>query len=533
MMALDPCPTVVRGVTFRAGPHGLSVTSAAAWPSEQSAGVVVALKHARASQHAHVRAALALPAGSVWMRPVAVAPGADPLVEGRQLAAQDLPHGPAELAASSGSGPKGVPYVAVAPISVIEASLAELDEAGFTPVALHGRALALAAAAGEAADVLILAIEDAGTHLVAARAGWPVAERETATGLADIARVAAAALGCNAERALERMQGEEGAALKEALAGTNQELASEAELLLHLVESADGSRPQEVLLAGAGAGVPGLAETLERALRMKVSLLDPFRGMVLEGDIEALSPERRAAFAVAAGIARLSSIRSNVPDLLPSSRRTQQRFNPKRVAAVAAAVLFAVATGGAWWWVETGPLTTGRAEKARLEASVRQREVRQTYLAKLRAERADIEEHGKTLAGIAASRVPWTRKLDEFWQVTHASDVAGSAMWISNLSVKPPEVRAAPGKTPGGQQVKMQGFCLAGADGDALQRFNDFHERLKESAFYRDGFEALTNPAGKAVEFQDGRSAWSAAIELQLAAKAAASPAAVAKGGGK
>ncbi len=532
-MALDTCPTLVRGVAFRSGPQGIMVTTAAAWPAEQSAGVVAALKQARASQHAHVRAALALPAGSVWMRPVPVAPGADALAEGRQLAAQDLPHGPAELSASLGSGPKGVPFVAVAPITVIDAALAELDDAGFTPVSLHGRALALAAAAGENSDAMILAIEDAGTQLVAVRAGWPVAERETATGLADIARVAAAALGCNAERALKRMQGEDEAQLKEALAATNQELVSEAELLLHLVESADGTRPHEVLLAGAGAGVPGLAETLERALHMKVSLLDPFRGMTLEGELAALSPERRAVFAVAAGLARLSSCRTSVPDLLPSSRRTQQRFNPKRVAAVAAAVLFAVTAGGAWWWIETGPLTAGRTEKTRLEASVRQREVRQTYLSKLRAERADIEEHGKTLAGIAASRVPWTRKLDEFWQVTHASDVAGSAMWISSLSVKPPEARVAPGKKPGGQQVKLQGFCLAGADGDALQRFNDFHERLKDSTFYRDGFEALTNPAGKAVEFQDGRSAWTAAIELQLAAKVPTPAGAVAKGGAK
>jgi len=530
-MSLDSCAGQVRGVTFKSGPQGMTVSSVALWTADASAGAVAGLKQARASQHGHVRAALALPSGSVWLKTLRPAPGSDVLAEARQQAAQDLPHGPNELDASVGQSGDAVARVAVAPHAVIQAALAEADEAGLTPVSLHGRSLALAAAAN--ADALVLCIEDSGTLLLCARAGWPLVERESSTGLGDMARVAAAALGCNAERAVEQLGASENAALKEALQATHQEIVAEAELLLHLLESQGEARPQEVLLAGSGAAVAGLAEVLERALHLKTSLMDPFRGLALTEEVAALSAPKRASFAMAVGVARLCLAGPAMPDLLPASRRSVQRFNPKRVAAVVAAVLFAVGSAASWWWVEQGPLAAGKAEQQRLEAAVRQREKRQTYLAKLRAERADIDEHGKTLASIAASRVPWTKKLDEFWNVTHASDVAGSSMWLSSLSVKAPEVRAAPGKKVGGQLMKMQGFCLAGPDGDALQRFNDFHARMKDSAFYRDGFEALTNPAGKAVEFQDGRSAWTASIELQLAGKAPAGTSAVAKGGAK
>ncbi|MSR74661.1 MAG: hypothetical protein EXS14_04215 [Planctomycetes bacterium] len=466
------------------------------------------------------RCALVLPQGAAWVQHVEIALGEDPVSAGINLATRELPFGADELAGAACLDASGQHSVAVVPRAILETALACPESSGLRPLFVTAHSLALAAAAPGQERILLVEISADGTELVLAQAGKVCASRHLSVGLTEMARLAAAACSISPQQAFASLRSGADASQAECISSVAVELAAEAELLLTAQSSTSAPPTTRVLLAGDGASAPGLSLQLTTVLHLPVDLMDACAGLECQGSAAALSAQDRAALVAAVGAAKLALARGSgvgAPDLLPESRRNARRWSPKTVAACALVFLLVTASSGAWVMCGFGPLEAAIKRKQDLLRVVKSREARLLHLAGLRAEKSDIDERGRIIREIASSRVPWTRKLDELWQVTSESDAAGASMWLNTLSVKAQDARATAGRKSTGEIVSIQGYCLAERQGDPLQRFNTFHERLKSSAFFTGSFESINNPAGKSVQMQDGRPAWTVALDLQMA----------------
>lgn len=204
-------------------------------------------------------------------------------------------------------------------------------------------------------------------------------------------------------------------------------------------------------------------------------------------------------------------------NLLPPERRPKTS-TPLAVFLPLLGAVVAVALGGVFWgWLRFSELARAEDELAEIEAALASKQPGLKYLAALKDEQADFETRTRTIKEIAASRVLWTKKLDEFFDVAVADeDGRRYLLWLDSLEVKP--ASQLPGKKDAkGDQLVVKGRCLA--EGDALQRFNVFHADLKASPFFRPDFEEINDPAGSSEELKDDRkpsSAWTVDLAMSM-----------------
>lgn len=211
-------------------------------------------------------------------------------------------------------------------------------------------------------------------------------------------------------------------------------------------------------------------------------------------------------------------------NLLPPEYRKKERTPLRTLLPVLASVTVSVAACAFWAWLHFGQLAEARVEHQGLDDSLKQKKPRLAYLQSLRTEKAEYEDRAKTILDIAASRVPWTKKLDQFYSVV-ADDGGGEnyLIWLENFEVKPPDSRTAARdkKSSEGEKVTFSGLSFAGVSDDTepLARFNVFHEAIQHSAFFREDFLSISNPAGKSIAMDDDLAptrAWTVDLALTM-----------------
>lgn len=208
-------------------------------------------------------------------------------------------------------------------------------------------------------------------------------------------------------------------------------------------------------------------------------------------------------------------------NLLPQEYR-KKTGTPWRVLLPAMGTLTMVLSCGAFWaWTHFGQLAQAQAELDDLNGVYDSKKPLMDYSVNLKSEVSDYQARATTIEGIAASRVLWTRKIDELTDVVNADDGGRRFMvWLKTMEVKPSKKPTGRKATPVGESVKLEGLCFS--DEDALQRFNTFHEDLKDSDFYRSDFVHINNPAGQAVAMDDELKpsrAWTVKLGLTMKAR--------------
>jgi hypothetical protein len=206
-------------------------------------------------------------------------------------------------------------------------------------------------------------------------------------------------------------------------------------------------------------------------------------------------------------------------NLLPQDYRKKAATPLAVLLPTVGAITVVLLLGFGWAWLHFAELAKVEGARADLEATLQSKAPALAYCAALKEEHADFENRRSTIKEIASSRVLWTKKLDQLFDIA-TNDDGGSQylIWLSSLEVKPPTAQGGRGKaTATGETVTMKGNCFA--EKSPLQHYNLFHAALKHSEFFQD-FALLDDPAGKAVEFDDGlkpKSAW--AMDLTLTMK--------------
>ncbi len=213
-------------------------------------------------------------------------------------------------------------------------------------------------------------------------------------------------------------------------------------------------------------------------------------------------------------------------NLLPPEMRKKERTPMKALLPFLGCVATVGAGAAFWAWLHFGELATARNIKSDLESQSASRKGQVDYVKSLRSEESEYTDRAKTITTIAASRMNWTRKLDELIRVMtddHSSE--RYLAWIRSMDVKPP-AGAGKGKSQEGEQILLKGLCFASSNGsdDALQRYNQLHEATNQSDFFRGDFLSMGRPAGRAETLDDGlkpAKAWTVEIPMVMAPRTA------------
>jgi Tfp pilus assembly protein PilN len=207
-------------------------------------------------------------------------------------------------------------------------------------------------------------------------------------------------------------------------------------------------------------------------------------------------------------------------NLLPPDRRPQQSTPLAVFLPLLGAVVVLTLAAVFCAWLRFSELSRAKDDLENVKSSLAAKAGALKYVAALKEEQADFETRTKTIKEIAASRVLWTKKLDEFLDVA-VDDEGGSKylLWLDKLEVKAP---SATKKDARGEQVTIKGRCFA--EGDPLQKFNVFHAALRASPFFKPDFAEIDDPAGKAETLTDGRRpalAWAVDLTMTMRAREA------------
>lgn len=179
-------------------------------------------------------------------------------------------------------------------------------------------------------------------------------------------------------------------------------------------------------------------------------------------------------------------------NLLPQRFRGKDRMPLGAFASLAAGVLLAFSAAGYYFYIEFGSLTKITAEREQIEGQVAALQPQIQYHTDLTAEAADYEKRQVKIREIGASRVLWTKKLDQLADIVNAGeDVQRYTVWFEEVEAdQVPDTKG----TMGGK-FKAKGLSATGNYANMANFFQD----LEGTLFFKD-FIAINNPAGKKID---------------------------------
>jgi Tfp pilus assembly protein PilN len=197
-------------------------------------------------------------------------------------------------------------------------------------------------------------------------------------------------------------------------------------------------------------------------------------------------------------------------NLLPQEYRKAESTPLKQFfATMGAVVVFALAAVG-WLLIHYGRLGPKQSDLETITDVVKgqQTQVKDsknlgTWLAEYKAQYDKIDK-------VALTRVLWSRKIDEIWEVVVSPTPANKYdVWLKGLSGKVVDTGKA------GGEVQFSG-ASAGAQ---VVRLSDFHESVKTSPFFKE-FQSITYPYGNREPLsgadREPKEGWTFQFTLQL-----------------
>ena len=178
-------------------------------------------------------------------------------------------------------------------------------------------------------------------------------------------------------------------------------------------------------------------------------------------------------------------------NLLPTDYRRRERTPWRLFAATVFGVIGASASLAYAAYARFGLLARVRAEREALEDQLAGLKPSVAYHDDLVAEKTEADKRLATIQEIRASRVQWTRKLDELADIVNtASDADRYLVWFDELTAD----TGAEGRSGG----KVTAKGLSGSDNFANVAL--FFEDLKSHPEFAKDFEGQSNPTGKRTE---------------------------------
>ncbi len=175
-------------------------------------------------------------------------------------------------------------------------------------------------------------------------------------------------------------------------------------------------------------------------------------------------------------------------NLLPEEYRRKARTPIKLLVAFVGAAAVNAGLMSWWAWTVFGVQAGIDSEKATLELEMEGLAPQVAYHQALDAESKQYQSREKTLAGITASRISWTRKIDELIDVVNrGGDGQRHLVWLDDLQVS----QTSDSNAQSYGSVRANGH----SGSDKFAQVANFLEDLESSTFIED-FQPPSPPEG-------------------------------------
>ena len=198
-------------------------------------------------------------------------------------------------------------------------------------------------------------------------------------------------------------------------------------------------------------------------------------------------------------------------NLLPEEFRKKARTPVKLVLALIAVVTVNAGMGTWWAWQKIGIQAEIESEAASLQTEMDGLSPQVSYHQALESESKQYKTREETLTGITASRISWTKKIDELIDVVNrGQNGQRHLVWLDDLQVAQSTDPKA--KVPG--TVRAAGH----SGSDKFAQVANFLEDLETSTFIAD-FQPPASPEGSQTNVDETLMpsvAWSFPLSLTL-----------------
>jgi len=110
------------------------------------------------------------------------------------------------------------------------------------------------------------------------------------------------------------------------------------------------------------------------------------------------------------------------------------------------------------------------------------------YASDLEAEKAEFMQRKNIIRDIEATRIHWTRKLDQLCQVvSNRMNPERHCVWLKEMHARMNDSRQ--------KGIDLKGYL----SGDQYEQLSNFNEDLKNHDLFVDDFDSITNPTGTTV----------------------------------
>jgi len=197
-------------------------------------------------------------------------------------------------------------------------------------------------------------------------------------------------------------------------------------------------------------------------------------------------------------------------NLLPQEYRKAESTPLKQFFATMGAVVVVALSVVGWLFIHLGKLGPKEQDLKTIEDDVKTQQAKVKDSKDLASWLQDYKTQYEKIDKVAMTRVLWSRKIDEVWEVVVNPNPANKYdVWLKGLSGK------ANDQPKSGGEVVFSG-ASAGAQ---VYRLSDFHESVTTSDFYKD-FQAITYPSGTRELIgpadREPKEGWTFALTLQL-----------------
>ncbi len=179
-------------------------------------------------------------------------------------------------------------------------------------------------------------------------------------------------------------------------------------------------------------------------------------------------------------------------NLLPEQYRHRGRPSILELSLVAGSALLFTGSAAYLGYVYFGLLSSATTERTQIEEQIAGMKPQVQYHTELLAEKSDYETRETKIRQIGASRILWTRKLDQFADIINAGEDAGRYMiWFDGLEAN----QTVDLKGESGGKLKAKGF--SGSSNYA--NVPAFYADVEGTEFFRD-FKSINYPAAKQTD---------------------------------
>lgn len=197
-------------------------------------------------------------------------------------------------------------------------------------------------------------------------------------------------------------------------------------------------------------------------------------------------------------------------NLLPQEYRKAESTPLKQFFATVGAVVVVALAVVAYALIHLGKLGPKEQDFKNIEEEVKTQATKVKDSKELAAWLQEYKTQYEKIDKVAMTRVLWSRKIDEIWEVVVNPNPANKYdVWLKTLAGRVVDTAKA------GGEVQFSGASA----GPQMYRMSDFHESVTTSEFFKD-FKAITYPAGNreplAGADREPKEGWTFQMTLQL-----------------